>query len=126
MNEFEMHHYHHKSGQIDTLSLKIGTPGKGGVIKVRGDADKPTEFMTRIKNAYAMRAYAEEFQSGNLAPPSYVQAAQQATAKAAPEKKQTEGPKIVDPHPYTENGFRESATDDALDEAMRADAEDPR
>lgn len=80
MNELVMHHYHHGSGQIDSLTLEIGTPGKGGAIKVRGDADDPVAFMRRVKTAYAMRAYAQEFENGNLPPPSYVQAAQEGRA----------------------------------------------
>ena len=66
----DIHHYYHNSEQLhDTLSLEIGTPGKGGVIKIKGDADNPDQFMRRIERAVALRAYAQEFQNGDLPAP---------------------------------------------------------
>jgi len=39
-------------------SLEIGTPGKGGVVKVYGDCSKPEEFMQKIRNAFEIRRQA--------------------------------------------------------------------
>ena len=66
----DIHHYYHQSEQLhDTLRLEIGTPGKGGFLKITGDADKPDQFMRRMERAVALRAYAQEFQNGDLPPP---------------------------------------------------------
>jgi len=102
MNELIMHHYHHRSGQIDTLTLEIGTPGKGGVVKVRGDADDPEQFMRRVKTAYAMKDYASEFQNGNLPAPSYVRAAQEQRAVGGQDLNVAATPKIATADPVPE------------------------
>ena len=39
-------------------SLELGTPSKGGAIKIYGDFAKPDEFKLKIDNAVAVRAYA--------------------------------------------------------------------
>jgi len=102
MNELIMHHYHHRSGQTDTLTLEIGTPGKGGVVKVRGDADDPEQFMRRVKTAYAMKDYASEFQNGNLPAPSYVRAAQEQRAVGSSDVAKAATPKIAAADPVPE------------------------
>ena len=41
-------------------SIEIGTPGKGGAIKVYGDCSKPEEFMQKIRNAFEIRRLAAQ------------------------------------------------------------------
>lgn len=41
-------------------SIEIGTPGKSGTVKVYGDFSKPEEFEQKIRNARALREYANE------------------------------------------------------------------
>jgi len=41
-------------------SIEIGTPGKGGAIKVYGDASDPEKFMRKIRNAVELRKRAQE------------------------------------------------------------------
>lgn len=36
-------------------SIEIGTPGKGGAIKVYGDASDPEKFMRKIENMLEIR-----------------------------------------------------------------------
>ncbi len=36
-------------------SIEIGTPGKGGCIKVYGDFTKPEEFVKKLENAKKVR-----------------------------------------------------------------------
>jgi len=40
-------------------SLEIGTPAKGGAMKVYGDFNKPDEFKKKIDNAAQCRKYAQ-------------------------------------------------------------------
>jgi len=39
-------------------SLAIGSPTKGGAIKVYGNFDKPDEFKKKVDNALQVREYA--------------------------------------------------------------------
>lgn len=39
-------------------SLEIGTPSKGGAIKIYGDFSKPEEFKKKIDSAVEVRQYA--------------------------------------------------------------------
>jgi hypothetical protein len=41
-------------------SIEIGTPGKGGAIKVYGDCSKPEEFLQKIRNAFEIRRQAAQ------------------------------------------------------------------
>ena len=41
-------------------SLEIGTPSKGGAIKVYGDFNKPEEFEKKLINAKAIRDKANQ------------------------------------------------------------------
>ena len=41
-------------------SLELGTPSKGGAIKVYGDYNNLDSFKTKIDNAVILRAYANE------------------------------------------------------------------
>ena len=45
-------------------SLEIGTPGKGGALKVYGDFLNPETFREKIKAAYELRQYAAELLTG--------------------------------------------------------------
>jgi len=45
-------------------SLEIGTPGKGGALKVYGDFLNPETFREKIKAANALRQYAAELLTG--------------------------------------------------------------
>lgn len=40
-------------------SIEIGTAGKGGAIKCYGDASKPAEFETRLKEMIRLRKVAQ-------------------------------------------------------------------
>lgn len=39
-------------------SIEIGTPSKGGAVKIYGDMSKPVEFKRKIDSAAEIRAYA--------------------------------------------------------------------
>lgn len=41
-------------------SIEIGTPGKGGAIKVYGDFADPEKFMRKIQNAFEIRRQAAQ------------------------------------------------------------------
>lgn len=41
-------------------SLEIGTPGKGGVVKIYGDYSDPDAFRAKIEAATSLRIYAAE------------------------------------------------------------------
>lgn len=43
-----------------TDSLEIGTPSKGGAIKIYGDFSKVDEFVAKIENAKRVRERAQE------------------------------------------------------------------
>jgi len=45
-------------------SIEVGTPGKGGTIKVYGNFRDPEGFKAKIKEAYALKQYAAELLSG--------------------------------------------------------------
>jgi len=45
-------------------SIEIGTPGKGGVIKVYGDFGLPEEFEKRIREAVCLRKMAADLLEG--------------------------------------------------------------
>lgn len=53
-------HYHYS---VDPDSLEIGTPGKGGALKIYGDFRNPDGFRAKIKAAYELRRYAAELLS---------------------------------------------------------------
>ena len=40
-------------------SLEIGTPAKGGAIKVYGNFDNPEEFLAKLNNAFMVRRHAQ-------------------------------------------------------------------
>ena len=56
--------YRHVHISEDPDSIEVGTPGKGGCIKVYGDFGKPAAFREKIKAAYALKQYAAELLSG--------------------------------------------------------------
>jgi len=56
MEEQKHTHLHHNDNPD---SLEIGTPSKGGAVKIYGDYSKPKEFQAKIDNAKAVRAYAQ-------------------------------------------------------------------
>ena len=41
-------------------SIEIGTPSKGGAIKVYGDFNKPDEFKTKINKAVEVRKHFQD------------------------------------------------------------------
>lgn len=45
-------------------SIEIGTPGKGGAVKVYGDFANPDEFQKKVRAAYELRNYAAELMGG--------------------------------------------------------------
>ena len=49
--------HRHIDAQKD--SVEIGTPGKGGAVKVYGDFANPEDFMRRIDNAFMVRSFAQ-------------------------------------------------------------------
>jgi hypothetical protein len=58
----EQHTHLHYS--VDPDSIEIGTPGKGGALKVYGDFRDPEGFRLKIRNAVALKQYAVELLSG--------------------------------------------------------------
>jgi hypothetical protein len=46
-------------------SIEIGTPGRGGAVKIYGDFRDPESFRAKIKAAYELRNYAAELLGGN-------------------------------------------------------------
>ena len=51
-------HVDHESTNKSPDSLEIGTPGRGGVIKVYGDFSNPEAFRQKIEKALELRDYA--------------------------------------------------------------------
>ena len=45
-------------------SIEIGTPGKGGAIKVYGDFSQPDEFEKRIQDAVRLRKMTMDLMEG--------------------------------------------------------------
>jgi len=45
-------------------SIEIGTPGKGGAIKVYGDFSQPDEFEKRIRDAIRLRKMTVDLMEG--------------------------------------------------------------
>jgi hypothetical protein len=56
----EIVHLHQFEGPYYPDSLEIGTPSKGGVMKIFGNLDDPTTFETRLRAAMALRALAQD------------------------------------------------------------------
>lgn len=56
--------YRHIHISEDPDSIEVGTPGRGGAIKVYGDFRNPEGFRAKIKNAYELRKYANELLTG--------------------------------------------------------------
>ena len=54
----EVIHIHRHEGSPYQDCLEIGTPGKGGVIKVYGDASDFIKFKERIENMLLLRDFA--------------------------------------------------------------------
>ncbi len=52
--------YRHIHISEDPDSIEIGTPGKGGCIKIYGDFRDVDAFQIKIRNAYAIRKSAAE------------------------------------------------------------------
>lgn len=55
-------HVHRDEGPRYTDSIEIGTPGRGGVIKVFGNLDDPEAFERRIREAFRLREIAQTLQ----------------------------------------------------------------
>ena len=45
-------------------SIEIGTPGKGGAIKIYGDFSQPDEFEKRIRDAVRLRKMTVDLMEG--------------------------------------------------------------
>lgn len=45
-------------------SIEIGTPGKGGAIKIYGDFSQPDEFEKRIRDAVRLRRMTADLMEG--------------------------------------------------------------
>jgi hypothetical protein len=45
-------------------SIEIGTPGKGGAIKIYGDFSQPNEFEKRIRDAVRLRGMTVNLMEG--------------------------------------------------------------
>lgn len=56
--------YRHIHISEDPDSIEVGTPGKGGCIKVYGNFRDPAGFREKIKAAHALRQYAAELLAG--------------------------------------------------------------
>lgn len=67
-----------KAGQVEIVvkhisdnyqdSLEIGTPGKGGVVKVYCDFNKPEEAKAKLINAVNVRQFAADLVEGRTKP----------------------------------------------------------
>ena len=55
----------HKHITENPDSLEIGTPSKGGAIKIYGDFNNPNLFNIKIDNAIRLRDYANSKIGGN-------------------------------------------------------------
>ena len=51
-------------GPVFQDSIEIGTPGKGGAIKVYGDFSQPDEFEKRIRDAVLLRRMTVDLMEG--------------------------------------------------------------
>jgi hypothetical protein len=51
-------------GPVFQDSIEIGTPGKGGAIKVYGDFSQPDEFEKRIQDAVRLRKMTVDLMEG--------------------------------------------------------------
>lgn len=58
-------HIEHESTNKSPDSLEIGTPGKGGVIKIYGDFSNPEQFKLKLEQAIQLKAYANSRLYGN-------------------------------------------------------------
>lgn len=56
--------YRHIHISQDPDSIEIGTPGKGGAVKIYGNFLDPEGFRAKIKAAYELRQYAAELLTG--------------------------------------------------------------
>ncbi|KAF5071318.1 hypothetical protein DSECCO2_213010 [anaerobic digester metagenome] len=62
----EFRHVHvHRDEDRNSDSIEIGTPGKGGVLKVYLNTDDPEAAVRRIDAGFALRQYAQDLQDGN-------------------------------------------------------------
>jgi len=57
----EYKHYHISE---DPDSIEVGTPGKGGCIKIYGDFRNVDAFREKVRAAYEIRRYAAELLTG--------------------------------------------------------------
>ena len=51
-------------GPVFQDSIEIGTPGKGGAIKVYGDYSQPDDFEKRIRDAVRLRKMTVDLMEG--------------------------------------------------------------
>jgi len=59
-------HVHvHRDENRNTDSIEIGTPGKGGVLKIYLNTDDPDAAVRRIEAAFSLRQYAQDLAEGN-------------------------------------------------------------
>lgn len=56
----------HKHINENPDSIEMGTPSKGGAIKIYGDFFKPDEFEKKIDNAKLVREYAQAQLGGGV------------------------------------------------------------
>ena len=62
MNEVQQHEHlhHHKNIDENKDILEIGTPAKGGAIKIYGDFNDKETFKQKIDRAKEVREYAQK------------------------------------------------------------------
>ena len=53
-------HIHRQEGPIFQDSIEIGTPGKGGSLKIYFNAADVEDAKTRVRNAFLVRDYAQD------------------------------------------------------------------
>ena len=56
----------HRNVNDNPDSIEIGTPAKGGALKVYGSALTPEDFKKKIDNMMALREYANKKLNGSL------------------------------------------------------------
>ncbi len=62
----------HAHRNTDPDSIEIGTPGKGGAVKIYGNTSNPEEFARKIEAGFALRKLAQDYLDGTIEPKTIV------------------------------------------------------
>ena len=65
-DRYQIRHLHtHRDEDRNTDSIEIGTPSKGGVLKVYVNTDDPEAAVRRVETGFSLRQYAQDLAEGN-------------------------------------------------------------